>query len=83
MGIFDSAGKLLKPLKPVYAPFEFAGKKAAIAVNYILLTIVYFTAIAATALAAKAARKRFLELRIEKERKSYWIESKKEDYASK
>jgi len=83
MGIFDSAGKLLKPLKPVYAPFEFVGKKVAVAVNYILLSVVYFTAFAATAIVAKAAGKHFLELKVEKERKSYWIEQKKEDYTKK
>ncbi|MBI2141446.1 hypothetical protein HYU16_03405 [Candidatus Woesearchaeota archaeon] len=82
MGIFD----FLKPLgrlKPLLAPLEFVGKKVAILVNYVLLSIVYFTAFAATAAIAKVARKRFLELKPDHNRQSYWIESKKEDHSKK
>ncbi len=83
MGIFDSILSALKPLKPIYAPFEFFGKKVAIAVNYILLTIVYFTAFAATAIIAKVLRKSFLDLKIDKNAKTYWMDRKKEDYSKK
>lgn len=79
MGIFD----ILKPLKPVIAPFEFVGKRVATVVNYVLLTAVYFTAFAATAAVAKLARKKFLELKPEQKKQSYWIDKKKEDYSKK
>ncbi|MBI2145665.1 hypothetical protein HYU18_05100 [Candidatus Woesearchaeota archaeon] len=73
----------LKPLKPILAPFEFVGKKAAILINFLLLTLTYFTAVAATAIIAKTFRKKFLELRPQRERQSYWMERKKEDYSKK
>lgn len=79
MGIFD----FLKQLKPVLAPFEFVGKKVAFVVNSLLLTAVYFTVFAATAIIAKVLRKKFLELYPDKTAKSYWIERKKEDYGKK
>lgn len=82
MGIFDFL-KPLGKLRPLLAPLEFVGKRVAILVNYVLLTVVYFTAFAATAAIAKIARKRFLELRPEPGRKSYWIERKKEDHSKK
>ncbi|MBI2143941.1 hypothetical protein HYU17_02200 [Candidatus Woesearchaeota archaeon] len=75
MGTFD----VLKPLKPLIRPFELVGKKVAIAVNYVLLTLVYFTAFAATKAVAKIAGKRFLELKPDHARKSYWVERQKED----
>ena len=82
MGIFDFL-KPLNKLKPVLAPFEFVGKKVATLTNYVLLTIVYFTAFATTAAIAKIARKRFLELKPDLKKQSYWIERKKEDYTNK
>ncbi|MBI2581187.1 hypothetical protein HYV85_05290 [Candidatus Woesearchaeota archaeon] len=85
MGIFDFLKPLgkLKRLKLALKPFEFVGKKVAILVNYVLLTAVYFTAFAATAAIAKVARKRFLDLKPDEKKQSYWIERKKEDYSSK
>ena len=82
MGIFDFL-KPLGKLRPLLAPLEFIGKKVATLVNYVLLTAVYFTALAATAAIAKIARKRFLELKPDLSKKSYWIERKKENYSSK
>ena len=79
MGIFD----ILKPLKPVLAPFEFVGKKVALVVNSLLLSVVYFTVFAATAIIAKVLRKKFLQLSPDKAVKSYWAERKKEDYGKK
>lgn len=79
MGIFD----FLKQLKPVLAPFEFVGKKVAFVVNSLLLSVVYFTVFAATAIIAKVLRKRFLQLSPDKTARSYWIERKKEDYSRK
>ena len=80
MGIPDFFSKLVKKLKPILAPFEFVGKMIALVVNTLLLTGAYFTAIAATAIIAKVFRKRFLELKPDKEKKSYWMEKKNEDY---
>ncbi|MBI3037325.1 hypothetical protein HYY73_06290 [Candidatus Woesearchaeota archaeon] len=85
MGIFDFLKPLskLKRLKMVLAPFEFVGKKVAILVNYALLTIVYFTTFAVTAVIAKIFRKRFLELKPDHGMKSYWAGRKKEDSGKK
>ncbi len=83
MGIFDFLGKLYGKLKPILAPFEWVGKKVAFVVNSVLLTVVYFTVFAATAIIAKILRKRFLQLSPNKSAKSYWIERKKEDYSRK
>lgn len=82
MGIFDFL-KPLKKLKPLLAPFEFVGKKVAFLVNSLLLSAVYFTVFAATAIIAKMMRKRFLQLSPDKAAKSYWMERKKEDYSRK
>lgn len=83
MGAFDGVLKVLKALRKLLAPFEFVGKKVAIAVNYILLTIVYFTAFAATAIIGKLLGKRFLDIKIDNTKKSYWLDRKKEDYSKK
>jgi hypothetical protein len=79
MGMFD----FLKPLKPILAPFEFVGKRVAILINVILLTFVYFTAFALTAILAKIVRKHFLEQKIDENKKSYWSKRKDEDYRNK
>lgn len=83
MRVFDFLGKVYGRLKPVLAPFEWVGKKVAWAVNSLLLTAVYFTIFAATAIIAKLLRKKFLELSPDRKAKSYWIERKKEDYSRK
>ena len=77
MGFFGFLGKL----KPIFAPLLFVGKKLASLINIVLLTTVYFSTIAVTALAAKAFRKHFVELKPDKAKGSYWVERKKEDYA--
>ena len=82
MGSFESIIGFLKQLRKLLAPFEFVGKKFAILVNAILLSVVYFTAFAATAIIAKILRKSFLDLKVDG-RKSYWIDRKKEDYSKK
>ncbi len=74
---------ILLPFKKAYKLLEFTGKKMATAVNVILLTLVYFTAFAATAVVAKALRKRFLDIKTDQERQSYWIDRKKEDHSKK
>ena len=83
MGIPDFFSKLINKLKPVLAPFEFVGKKVALVVNAVLLTVTYFTTFAATAIIAKIFRKRFLDLKPDQKKKSYWIERKNEDYSKK
>ncbi len=83
MGFFDVLKKLYNRLKPVLAPFEWVGKKVAFVVNSVLLTIVYFTVFAATAIIAKILRKKLLQLSPDKPAKSYWMERKKEDYGRK
>ena len=81
MGTPGFFSKLEKRLKPILAPFEFVGKKIALVVNSLLLAIAYFTAIAATAIIAKIFRKKFLELKPDQNRKSYWMEKKNDDYS--
>ena len=83
MNGIDTILQVLKPLRPLYAPFEFVGKKMVIVINTILLSFVYFTAFAATALIAKLLRKKFLDLSFDPHRASYWMERKKEDYSKK
>jgi hypothetical protein len=79
MGFWD----FFKPLRKLLAPFEFIGKKVAIGVNYVLLTLIYITAVALTWLVAKIFGKKFLHLKTEPGKQSYWLDRKKEDYASK
>ena len=81
MGIPDFFTKIVSRLKPVLAPFEFVGKRIALVVNSLLLTIAYFTAIAATAIIAKIFRKKFLELKPDMSKKSYWMERNNDDFS--
>ena len=81
MGIPDFFNMLVKRLKAVLSPFEFVGKKIALVVNTLLLTVAYFTAIAATAIIAKIFRKKFLELKPDMKKKSYWMERNNDDFS--
>jgi len=56
------------------------GQNISIIINTVLLTVVYFVAVALTAITAKLTGKRFLDERID-DRKTYWTELnlKKED----
>ena len=83
MKLWDDLMEFLKPLKPLYDALDFVGKKVALVVNTVLLTIVYFTAFAATAIIAKLLRKHFLDLSIDKATPTYWLEAKKEDHTKK
>ncbi|HIG98502.1 TPA: hypothetical protein HA231_03715 [Candidatus Woesearchaeota archaeon] len=74
---------ILKSLKRLLRPLEFTGRKVASLVNAMLLTVTYFTAVAATAIAAKIFRKKFLELKQDRNAKTYWHERKKEDHTKK
>jgi hypothetical protein len=49
------------------------GAAVATAVNTVILTLVYFLAVGPTSLAAKAAKKEFLNLSLQ-ERETYWEE---------
>lgn len=57
---------------PLNAFIKF-GKKVGEFNSKVLLTAVYITAIGITAIIAKAVRKHFLELKIQPEKQSYWI----------
>lgn len=48
------------------------GQNIATLVNTLLLSIVYFVGVGITALFSKVVRKRFLDLKLDKKRKSYW-----------
>ena len=52
--------------------FNMFGETIATLVNSVLLFIVYVVGIGLTSLAAKLVKKRFLELKIEKDKESYW-----------
>ncbi len=52
--------------------FRTFGYKVTNVINFILLSIVYFVGVGATSLAAKATKKKFLELK--QEGKTYWKE---------
>lgn len=47
-------------------------------VNFILLFFVYFVGIGLTSAIAKIRRKHFLDLKIDKSKKSYWLDEKVE-----
>ena len=52
--------------------FKNFGLRVAMLVNYVLLTFVYFTAVALTAIVAKLVRKRFLDLQ-KSDRQTHWV----------
>ena len=60
------------------------GDTIAIIINTILLTLVYAIGVGITSIIARIAGKSFLDLKMDKERKSYWtkldLNKKKEDY---
>lgn len=66
--------------------FRLFGRIVSGIINIILLSLVYFVGVGVTSLACKLRRKRFLELEIDRCRKSYWEESEisrrdKKDYS--
>jgi hypothetical protein len=66
--------------------FRSFAEAVALVINSALLSLVYIVAVGGTSLAAKAAKKRFLDIAPEK-RESYWEEldlgrRKKEEYYS-
>ena len=67
----------------IFGAIKFFGEKVATAVNYILLTIVYVLGISVTWLIAKVLRKRFLELKPSRYKKSYWSDVEQVDYTKK
>lgn len=48
------------------------GDNIVLIVNVILLSVVYFIGVGLTSILAKLFRKKFLETKISKERKTYW-----------
>ncbi len=61
------------------------GEDIAIIINSVLLTFVYFLGVGFTFLLAKISNKKFLDLEIEKNKKTYWEDlnlnkKKMEDY---
>lgn len=43
-------------------------------VNFILLFIVYFTAVAIVSIVSKISGKKYLDLKLDKNKKSYWLD---------
>lgn len=58
--------------KRTYAGFLFVSGKIRDAVNFIILSVVYFLGIGLTSLFAKMIRKHFLELKKGSKSQSYW-----------
>ncbi len=50
------------------------GEDISVIVNSILLTLVYIIGVGLTSITAKLAKKNFLDLKIDKEAKTYWSE---------
>jgi len=50
------------------------GENIAAVVNLILLSVVYIIGVGLTSVFAKVAKKKFLELKIDEECKSYWAD---------
>lgn len=53
--------------------FRTFGYKVTDVINFILLSVVYFVGVGVTSLAAKATKKKFLELK-QRNNKTYWKE---------
>lgn len=52
--------------------FKFVGEIIAKFINSVLLTMVYIIGVGLSALVAKTFNKHFLELKVDKNKKSYW-----------
>ena len=52
--------------------FKLFGKTMAFMVNAVMLSVLYFAGVGLTSIACKIAGKRFLELKHDKTKKSYW-----------
>jgi len=59
-------------LKGLKKGFENFGKNIAIIINSILLAIVYIIGVGITSIIAKIFGKHFMDMKISKQRKSYW-----------
>jgi len=63
--------------KGFYAGFKSFGLTISTIVNFVLLMIVYFIGVGLTSLLGKTFKKRFLYLKKEDRKKSYWIKVNK------
>lgn len=68
-----------------YDGFKSFGQMVSTIVNFILLFFVYLVAVGSTSIVAKLFRKKFLELKLNEKKKSYWIDynlkkQQKEEY---
>ncbi len=52
--------------------FKLFGRTIAFIVNFAMISVLYFTGIGLTSIACKIFGKRFLELKHDKTKKSYW-----------
>ncbi len=63
---------------------ELFSNKISIIINFLLLTIVYFTGVFLTSIFAKISKKKFLDLMPQKEASTYWedlnLDKKEEKY---
>jgi len=51
---------------------EMFGKNISIIINSVLLSLVYFIGVGITSISAKLFNKKFLEMKIEANKESYW-----------
>jgi hypothetical protein len=66
--------KINEFLKGLKEGQKLFGETIAIIINSLLLTIVYFVGVGLTSIIAKLFRKSFLDLKLEKNSKTYWSE---------
>lgn len=59
--------------------FKLFGKTIAGIINFVMLSILYFTGIGLTSIACKITGKKFMELTHDKTKKSYWEESERQN----
>jgi hypothetical protein len=67
----------------IWKGIKYFGERMAGIVNYILLTVVYITGVFLTWVLVKLLRKHFLELKVDKNSKTYWLPAETQDYTKK
>ena len=72
-------------IKGLWKGQKLFGEVIAGLINFVLLSIVYILGVGGTAIVAKISKKRFLDINLDKSKKTYWQElnlgkKEKEDY---